>query len=183
MHFEKYFGIIEHGFIIKIKMREIPLILYYLMVGILWLFALAWIVSHFDKEKDNVQSNNDKEKKDKLWRIFEKNIADCFAQRGWEKKLWPWEIDDWKDIVIRKNWKIYLIQCKRWFWKLWVQSQQIREFQWSIDYYKKKYDKDAQWIFITTWFTSQRARDTADLLWIHLWDKYNWKSRVNTFEW
>lgn len=62
-------------------MREIPLILYYFMVGVIWLFALAWLISHFDKEKNKVQSNNDKEMEDMSWRAFEKLVAKRFSQR------------------------------------------------------------------------------------------------------
>ncbi len=169
-------------------MIEVPAIIYYWSLFVLRLRALALCISHFNNKKRLIHSetNQQKIKESKLnkpWRDFEKQIADCFSQRWWKFKLWPWEIDDWKDVVVWKDWKIFLIQCKHWFGSWIVQSQQIREFKWSIDYYNKKYNKDAQWIFITTWLTSQRARDTANTLWIHLWDTYDWKRKVNTFEW
>lgn len=86
LHFEKCLDIIEYSFIMKIEMREIPLILYYLMVGVIWLFALAWLISHFDKEKNNIKSEQDEQKIKKLkldmpWRKFEEQIAECFFQR------------------------------------------------------------------------------------------------------
>ena len=168
-------------------MIEVPAIIYYWSLFVLRLRALALCISHFNNEKWLIHSeiNQKKVKESKLnkpWRDFEKQIADCFSQRWRKFKLWPGEIDDGKDVVIWKDWKIFLIQCKHWFGSWIVQSQQIREFKWSIDYYNKKYNKDAQWIFITTWLTSQRARDTANTLWIHLWDTYDWKRKVNTFE-
>lgn len=86
LHFEKYLDIIEYSFIIETKMREVPLILYYLMVGVIRLFALVLLISHFDKEKNNIKSEQDKEKIKKLkldmpWRKFEEQIAECFSQR------------------------------------------------------------------------------------------------------
>ena len=187
MHFEKCLDIIEYSFIMKIEMREIPLILYYLMVGVIWLFALAWLISHFDKEKNNIKSEQDEQKIKKLkldmpWRKFEEQIAECFFQRWWKKNLWPWEADDGKDIVVGKDWKIFLIQCKHWFWDWIVRPEQIRGFQWAIDLYNQKNHKNAKWIFITSWKTTDKARETAYHLWIHLWDKYNWKRKVQTFE-
>jgi hypothetical protein len=41
-------------------MREIPLVLYYLMVGVIWLFALALLISDFDKEKNKILSQKAK---------------------------------------------------------------------------------------------------------------------------
>lgn len=169
-------------------MREIPLLLYYFMVAVIWLFALALLISHFDKEKNSIISEQDKEKIRKLkldmpWRKFEEQIAECFSQRWWKFKLWPWEADDWKDIVVWKDWKIFLVQCKHWFWSWIVGPKEIRDFQWAIDLYNKKYHKEAKWIFITSWKTTPKARETANSLWIHLWDRYNWEKKVQTFEW
>jgi hypothetical protein len=67
-------------------MREIPLVLYYVMVGVMWLFSLALFISHFDKEKNNIKSEQDKQKIRRLkldmpWRRFEEQIAECFSQR------------------------------------------------------------------------------------------------------
>jgi hypothetical protein len=86
LHFENCLDIIEYSFIIKINMREIPLILYYLMVGVIWLWALVSLISYFDKEKNNIKSEQDKQKIKKLkldmpWRKFEEQIAECFSQR------------------------------------------------------------------------------------------------------
>lgn len=64
-----------------IFMREIPLILYYLMVCVIWLYALIFCISHFEKEKNKIYSEKDKELKDMPWRVFEKEIAECFSQR------------------------------------------------------------------------------------------------------
>ena len=169
-------------------MIEVPAILYYFLIFVVWLCALVYCIIHFNNQKKLIHSEQNKQKAKQLrlnkpWRDFEKQIADCFSQRWWKFNLWPWEIDDWKDVVVGKNWKIFLIQCKHRFGSWIVQSQQIREFQWSIDFYNKKYNKDAKWIFITTWLTSKRARETADSLWIHLRDTYDWQRKVNTFEW
>lgn len=168
-------------------MIEVPAIVYYLLVFVVRLRALAYCIAHFNNQKNLIISEQNKQKSkthklNKPWRNFEIQIADCFSQIWRKFKLWPWEIDDWKDVVVWKDWKIYLIQCKHRFASWIVQSQQIREFQWSIEYYNKKYNKDAKWIFITTWLTSKRARETANLLWIHLWDTYDWQRKVNTFE-
>ncbi len=152
------------------------------MVCVIWLYALILCISHFEKEKNKISSERDKILKDMPWRAFEKEIADCFTQRWWKKRLWPWKWDEWKDIVVWKNWNIYLIQCKHWFWDWIVRSQQIREFKWAIELYNKKYHKDAKWIFITTWSTTEKAREEANSLWIYLWDRLNWKWQVNHFE-
>lgn len=68
-------------------MREIPTILYYIMVAVIWLYALVLCISHFEKEKNNISSEKDKTPKDMPWRVFEKEIADCFTQRGWKSVL------------------------------------------------------------------------------------------------
>ena len=188
-------------------MIKVPAIIYYLLVIAVRLRALFYCIVHFNNQKKliisrlkktNVSKQNktiiwehDKQENYKLnltprWKRFEEKIADCFYKKWRKYKLWKGKKDDWKDIVIRKDWdlnKIYLIQCKHWFSNRWVQSQHIREFQWSIDYYNKKFNKNAKWIFITTWITSQKAKETANLLWIHLWDTYDWQRKVNTFEW
>ena len=62
-------------------MREIPIVLYYLMVLVIWLYALAIYISHFEKEKNKIFSKKDKILKDMPWRVFEKEIAECFSQR------------------------------------------------------------------------------------------------------
>ena len=167
-----------------IFMREIPLILYYLMVCVVWLYALIFCISHFEKEKNKIYSEKDKELKDMPWRVFEKEIAECFSQRWWKSILGKWSADDWIDIEIKKDWKIYLIQCKHRFWDLVVRSQQIREFDWAIHQYNTRHHTKAKWIFITTWTTTSPARETADSLWIHLWDRVNkWEYNVNHFVW
>ena len=62
-------------------MREIPWLLYYIMVAVIRLYALVLCISHFEKEKNNISSEKDKALKDMPWRAFEKEIANCFAQR------------------------------------------------------------------------------------------------------
>ena len=67
-------------------MREIPLLLYYLMFAVIWLYALVLLISYFDKKKNSIISEQDKEKIRKLkldmpWRKFEEQIAGCFSQR------------------------------------------------------------------------------------------------------
>ena len=119
-------------------MREIPLVLYYLMVGVIWLFALALLISDFDKEKNKILSKKDKSIKNMPWRAFEEQIADCFKQRWWEVKLGPWIADNWIDVEIKKDGKVYLIQCKHRFLNWIVRSKHIREFDWAIDQYNKE---------------------------------------------
>lgn len=165
-------------------MREIPLVLYYLMVGVIWLFALALLISDFDKEKNKILSKKDKSIKNMPWRAFEEQIADCFKQRWWEVKLGPWIADNWIDVEIKKDGKVYLIQCKHRFLNWIVRSKHIREFDWAIDQYNKENHVKAKWIFITTWATTTPARETADIVWIRLWDRVNkWEYNVNHFEW
>jgi hypothetical protein len=36
-----------------------------------------------------------------------------------------------------------------------------------------------RWIFITSWKTTSKARETAKMLAIELWDKYNWREKIN----
>ena len=67
-------------------MREIPSLLYYLMFAVIWLYALVLLISYFDKKKNSIISEQDKEKIRKLkldmpWRKFEEQIAECFSQR------------------------------------------------------------------------------------------------------
>ncbi len=168
-------------------MVEIPAILYYWLILALRLRALVCCISHFDNKKKLVISEQDEEKAkalrlNKPWRDFERQIADCFSQRWREMILGPWEADDWIDVRIRKNWKVYVIQCKHWYKDWVVRPKDIREFAWAINLYKQKYKNDAKWIFITTWFSTSQARQDAYKLWIQLWDTYKWERKINTFE-
>ena len=167
-----------------VSMREIPLILYRIVTIVIWICWLAICISHFDEAKNQISSEKDKVLKDMPWRFFEKEIAECFSQKGWKPVLGSWSADDWIDIEIKKDGKIYLVQCKHWFWDWIVYSQQIREFDWAINLYNVKHNTKAKWIFITTWKTTTPARETADSLWIRLWDRVNkWEYNVNHFEW
>ena len=113
------------------------------------------------------------------WRQFEREIAQMFADRWFEVILWPWIDDDWKDIVIRRGLEVYLIQCKHYYWKM-VSVNEIRDFQWAIDLYEKKHNMVVRWIFITSWKSSSKSRQIAKILGIDLWDKFNWKDKINS---
>lgn len=128
---------------------------------------------------DGWQKSFDNDIENKPWRKFEKEVAEMFYNRWFDVVLWPWIDDNWKDIVIRKNSKIYLVQCKHYYWRKMVSANEIRDFQWAIDLYEKQNNKKVKWIFITSWKTSAKSRDTASTLWIELRDKFNWKHNIN----
>ena len=139
---------------------------------------------HFKKVRDSQASKNRKNylnSGDPRRRQFEKEVADYFSQNWREVVLWPWSADNWKDIVIRKWSMVYLVQCKHWYWNWFVSPKEIRDFQWAIDLYEKQHGIKAKWIFITSWKTTSSARSTANTLWIELWDKRNWKDKINNF--
>lgn len=150
-----------------------------------WIFGLiiiAIIIAAIEsnKKRNNPpynQSNSDINEPKR--RKFEKEVASMFEQNWWEVVLWPWYDDGWKDIVIRKWLAIYLVQCKHYYWNWFVWPSQIRDFQWAIDLYERKNNMTVRGIFITSWKTTSKARETARMLWIELWDKYNWRDNIN----
>jgi len=118
---------------------------------------------------------------DNPWRKFEKEVANCFENNWREVELWPWSNDGWKDIVIRKWLQVYLVQCKHYYWNKFVSPKHVRDFQWAIDLYEKQNNMKVGWIFITSWKTTYQARETANVLWINLWDKWNWRDKIAYF--
>lgn len=128
---------------------------------------------------DTWQKSFDDDIENKPWRKFEKEVAEMFYNRWFDVVLWPWIDDNWKDIVIKKNWEIYLVQCKHYYWRKMVSANEVRDFQWAIDLYEKQNNKKVKWIFVTSWNASNKAKATANTLWIELWDKYNRKSKIN----
>ena len=116
------------------------------------------------------------------WRRFEVKIARYFESLWRDVKLWSGVNDDWKDIVIRKNGVYFLVQCKHWRDKWWVKAKHVREFQWAIDVYNKRFNLKAKWIFITSWVASKKAVSTAEFLWIKLRTKNNWEENIKWFE-
>ena len=155
------------------------------------------MINKYDKKKNNImsqlkrneflakiKSNQEKTSdiyEDNPWRKFEKEIADLFEENWWEVKLWPGSNDGWKDIVIRKWLEIYLVQCKHYWWNKFVSPKHVRDFQWAIDLYEKQNNIKVRWIFITSWKTTSQARETANTLWIELWDKWNWRDKIAYF--
>lgn len=159
----------------------------------LWMYLLvitAIVIKIIDsrKKRKKFQINKDhiindykvdtSEVKEPKRRQFEKEVASIFKENWWEVKLWPWYNDWWKDIVVRKWLAIYLVQCKHYRWTWFVWPSQIRDFQWAIDLYEKKNGMTVRWIFITSWKTTSKARDTAKMLSIELRDKYNWRDNI-----
>lgn len=128
---------------------------------------------------DTWQKSFDDDIENKPWRKFEKEVAEMFYNRWFDVVLWPWIDDNWKDIVIKKSWEIYLVQCKHYYWRKMVSANEVRDFQWAIDLYEKQNNKKVKWIFVTSWNASNKAKATANTLWIELWDKYNRKSKIN----
>jgi hypothetical protein len=47
--------------------------------------------------------------------------------------------------------------------------------------YEKQNNIKVRWIFITSWKTTTQARETANTLWIELWDKWNWRDKIAYF--
>ncbi len=160
----------------------------------LFLFIM---INNYDKKKNNVmsllkrteflaklkakQTKTNDVYEDNPRRKFGKEVANLFADNWWEVRLWPWSNDSWKDIVIRKWPKIYLVQCKHYWWNKFVSPKHVRDFQWAIDLYEKQNNIKVKWIFITSWKTTSPARETASTLWIELWDKWNWKDKIAYF--
>ncbi len=134
--------------------------------------GLILYLYYFNKQKKLIQSKINKESTNNpmpQWRRFERRTGMQFHQNWRKVRLWEtWKKDDWKDIVIEKNKKRFLIQCKRRFGRKRVTTKEIREFQWSIDFYNKKYNENAQGIFITTWWASPNAKNAAKQLGIQL---------------
>lgn len=118
---------------------------------------------------------------DNPWRKFEKEIWELFSERWFEVVLWPWSNDWWKDLVIRRWAEVYLVQCKHYRWNKFVSPKHVRDFQWAIDLYEKQNNIKVGWIFITSWKTTYQARETANTLWIKLWDKWNRRDRILSF--
>lgn len=161
---------------------------------------LFLMIRNYDKKKDNIMSNlkrmeflaklkakeEGKAKKEDIyednpWRRFEKEVANLFAENWWEVKLWPGSNDGWKDIVIKKENEIYLVQCKHYRWNKFVSPKHIRDFQGAIDLYEKQNNIEVKWIFITSWKTTYQARETANTLWIELWDGWNRMDKITCF--
>lgn len=114
------------------------------------------------------------------WRQFEREVARLFENRWFKADLWPWKNDNWIDIVITRGLEIYAIQCKHYYWRKMVSANEVRDFQWAIDLYEKQNNLTVRgWIFVTSWKSSAKSRETARTLWIALWDKYNWKEKIN----
>lgn len=147
--------------------------------------CLIAVYLYFKKLKDSQISKGKTIYSSSEWnrkrRQFEEEVADKFSQNWWEVVLWPWAADNWKDIVIRKNAIVYLVQCKHWYWNWFVSPKEIRDFQWAIDLYEKQHGIKAKWIFVTSWKTTSKARETARTLWIELWDKWNRRDNINSF--
>ncbi len=67
-------------------MIEVPAILYYFLIFVVWIHALAYCIIHFGNQKKLIHSEQDIQKAKELrlnkpWRDFERQIADCFSQR------------------------------------------------------------------------------------------------------
>ena len=158
-----------------------------MLLFLISIILLIYVSKYFNKQKNNQISNwldvyNELDSKDEpQWRRFEREVALLFEQNWREVKLWPWSDDDWKDIVIKKELKIYLVQCKHYYWNWFVWPKEIRDFQWAIDIYKRKNNLNVWWIFITSWKTSKKARETARILDIELWNKRDWRDKINNF--
>lgn len=159
---------------------KLPLWMYLLVIT-----AIVIKIIENRRKKDKFQTNknhiiNDYKVEEPKRRQFEKEVASLFEQNWWEVVLWPWYDDGWKDIIVRRWLEIYLIQCKHYYWTWFVWPNQIRDFQWAIDLYEKKNNMTVRWIFITSWKTTSKARETAKMLAIELWDKYNWRKKINS---
>lgn len=130
---------------------------------------------------EEVRKKSEDVYEDNPWRKFEKEIGELFSERWFEVKLWPGSNDGWKDLVIRRWEEIYLVQCKHYWWNKFVSPKHVRDFQWAIDLYERQNNIEVKWIFITSWKTTYYARETAEALWIELWDKWNRRDRILSF--
>ncbi|PWW26636.1 restriction system protein [Cytobacillus oceanisediminis] len=83
---------------------------------------------------------------------FEKFVANLYLAKGFDVELTPRTGDGGKDIILRKNNEIYLVECKRYNEKNKVSRPEIQKFHSAL------MDMDAkEGFFITTSYFTQPA--------------------------
>jgi HJR/Mrr/RecB family endonuclease len=83
---------------------------------------------------------------------FEEFVADLYLAKGFDVKLTPRTGDGGKDIILRKDNEIYLVECKRYHEKNKVSRPAIQKFHSAL------MDMDAkEGFFVTTSFFTQPA--------------------------
>ncbi|MFE4523720.1 restriction endonuclease [Cytobacillus firmus] len=110
---------------------------------------------HFHQEQAKLRVLRDSEYQ-KLMSMssfeFEKFVADLFIAKGFEAELTPRTGDGGKDIVLRKNNDIYIVECKRYNEKNKVSRPAIQKFHSAL------LDMGAkEGFFVTTSFFTQPA--------------------------
>lgn len=130
-------------------------------------------------KKERLMNINTIEDMQKLhWREFEKFIEFVFRKKWFIANTRSWTKDWWIDLDAKFNWRKYLIQCKKWN-KYKITEPNLREFYWAV----MSFDKDAKWIYITTWDLTSDARLFAEHHDIEVWEKENLVDYINDFLW
>lgn len=89
---------------------------------------------------------------------FEEYITVLFNKIWFKLETTIAEWDDWADSIWKdEKWNKIIIQTKRYSDKNVVWSPDIRNFIWSMNFYKVK-----KWIFLTTWYFSKPAYNTVE---------------------
>lgn len=83
---------------------------------------------------------------------FEKFVADLYITKGFEVELTPRTGDGGKDIILRKDNEVYLVECKRYHEKNKVSRPEIQKFHSAVMDMAAK-----EGYFVTTSFFTQPA--------------------------
>lgn len=146
-----------------------------LIIATIVILYLWYLINKKTKEKYlRIQSVEEMSKLHR--REFEKFIMYVLENQGFKSKVRSWVKDWWIDVEGYKNWRKYLIQCKkRWAWK--ITEPKLREFYWAI----MSFDKEAKWIYVTTNELTRDAIIFAKNHDIEIWDKYNLERKIKWY--
>ncbi|MBS4192774.1 restriction endonuclease [Bacillus sp. FJAT-49705] len=110
---------------------------------------------HFEQEQAKIRVLRDSEYQ-KLISMspsnFEKYVADLFTTKGYDVELTPLTGDGGKDIILRKNKEISLVECKRYNQNNKVSRPEIQKFHSALIDMNAK-----EGYFVTTGYFTQPA--------------------------
>lgn len=156
--------------------HQILSIFIFVTIFSLIIFIIYKIISLKRERLMNINTIEDMQKLH--WREFEKFIEFVFREKWFIANTRRWIKDWWIDLDAKLNWRKYLIQCKKWS-KYKITEPNLREFYWAV----MSFDKDAKWIYITTWDLTSDAKLFAKNHDIEVWEKENLVNYVNDFLW
>lgn len=102
------------------------------------------------------------------WIEFETFIAGIFRNSWYDIAWTPTTWDQWADLIAKKDWKIIVIQAKRWQSNVW--NWAVQEVIAAIWYYKW-----TEWWVITNSYFTNSAKALADIHNIKLIDWFDLK--------